>query len=156
MTAALIGLAVALWVAWNVAAPYATLRGAARISPGRLPRELFTGAAARRVRFYVAELRGGYGYSLWAPPAMNLVVFDRAFFDRAGMDLLRFVIAHELAHFARGHHRRRWLLVTCGLAATRWGRERLMRYEREADAEATQRTGFVRANFTALSPLAPA
>lgn len=144
---------IALWLAFNWAAPFATLVGATRISPGRLPAALLTSADARRVRFYVADLprgkRVGLGFSIWAPP-FSVVVFDRRFFAHASAPMIRFVVAHELAHFSLGHHRLRWLAAVTGLALLPSVRRRLARTEDEADAEATRRTGLVKSLFPGL------
>lgn len=145
----LLGVALLLWVAFNWVAPFAVLFEAERISPGRLPPELLLWEEARRVRFYQAGLSGGYGYSIWAPP-WNVVVFDRMFFARASSALVRFVVAHELAHFSLGHHRKRWLLVVCGLALLPAVQRLFQRFESEADVEAVRRTGFTRALFKEL------
>lgn len=138
-----------IWVLFNCVAPYAVLVQAERISVGRLPPELFLWPGYRRVRFYLTALQGGYGYSVWAPP-LNIVIFDRAFFAGASPALIRYVVAHELAHFSLGHHRKRWLLVVCGLALLPAIRRLFRRFEAEADAEAARRTGFTRQVFKEL------
>lgn len=134
---------VALWVLFNWLAAFAPLVRAERISPGRLPHELFTWADARKVRFYISDLFIGYGFSIWAPP-LHIVVFDRRFFRMADPLMVRFVVAHELAHFSFGHHRKRFLAVVTGAillpSVKRW----LARTEDEADAEAARRTGVTR------------
>lgn len=145
----LLGLVFVLWLGFNWIAPFAILLRAVRISPGRLPRELFVWKEARTVRFYVADLGRGYGYSVWAPP-LNMVVFDRQFFECASLPLVRFVVAHELAHFALGHHRKRWLMVVGGLALLPGVRRWFQRFEDEADAEASRRTGLSRSSFLEL------
>ena len=137
---------LALWVAFNWVAPFAVMAQGRRISPGRLPVELLTNRAARRVRFYTMPLAGTYGYSIWAPP-LNVVVFDEAFFARASTPLLRYVVAHELAHFTFGHHRKRWLLVVGFLGLTPWAARTFARFEAEADREAERRTGLTRSAF---------
>lgn len=147
MTAVL--LVIGLWLLFNLLAPYAVLLRAERISWGRLPMELLTSEHHRKVRFYMTTLQGGYGYSVFSPP-LNLVVFDRAFFARATPALIRFVIAHELAHFTFGHHRRRWLMIITGLVLLPAVRRWLLQMEDEADAEATRRTGFTRKMFPEL------
>lgn len=143
-----------LWLVFNWAAPFATLVGATRISPGRLPASLLTSAAARRVRFYVADLprgkRIGLGFSIWAPP-FSVVVFDRRFFAQASAPMIRFVVAHELAHFSLGHHRTRWLAVVTGMVLLPLVRRRLARTEDEADVEATRRTGLSKSLFPGLA-----
>ena len=142
-------LLVGLWVVFNTLAPYTVLLRAERISWGRLPAALLTAVQDRKVRFYMMSLSGGYGYSVWAPP-LNLVVFDRAFFARANPALIRYVVAHELAHFSLGHHRKRWFAVVTGLALIPAVRRWLSRMEDEADVEAARRTGFERKLFPEL------
>mgnify|MGYP001597717617 CR=1 FL=1 len=139
----------AVWVLFNCAAPYAVLVQAERISVGRLPSELLVWPRDRRVRFYLSSLKGGYGFSVLAPP-LNLVIFDRAFFAHASPALIRYVVAHELAHFSLGHHYKRWLLVVCGLALLPAVRRLFQRFEDEADAAAAERTGFKRSAFQEL------
>ena len=139
--------AVVLWISFNWVAPLAIFLRGERISPGRLPPELFTSGEARAVQFYLDDLYFGYGYSVWAPP-WNVVVFDRKFFAKASAPLLKFVIAHELAHFSLGHHYTRWLLIVLGVGLTPWARKTFERYEKEADAEASRRTGLVRTLFS--------
>lgn len=136
-------IAFGIWLGFNLAAPYAVVAEGERISPGRLPYELFTGRGAKDVRFYLLDLKAGYGYSLWAPP-LNVVVFDRAFFAHASPVLLRFVVAHELSHFTFGHHRKRWLLVVFGLGLLPWTRRLFARFEDQADKEAERLTGVTR------------
>lgn len=131
------------WVGLNWLAPYAAIYRAERISPGRLPHELFSLDGARRVRFYVDDLTTGLGYSIWAPP-LHCVVFDRNFFAQASPPIVRFVVAHELAHFSMKHHQLRWFSVVLGLILLPAVRRRLVRAEDEADAEAERRTGYPR------------
>ncbi|MDZ4346061.1 MAG: hypothetical protein U1E51_26920 [Candidatus Binatia bacterium] len=144
---------LALWVLFNWAAPFATLVDAARISPGRLPAALLTSAGARKARFYTANLprgkRIGLGFSIWAPP-FSAVVFDREFFAHASTPMIRFVVAHELAHFSLGHHRMRWWAVVSGAILLPAVRQRLVNTEDEADAEATRRTGLAKSMFPGL------
>lgn len=137
------------WILFNWLAPLEVLSRADKISPGRLPGELLVSNEARKVKFYLAELHLGYGYSVWSPP-MNMIVFDRAFFNRASPQLVRFVIAHELAHFSLNHHRKRWLLVVFALGWLPWTSKLFQRFEDEADAEASRRTGLTRKMFTEL------
>lgn len=145
---------LALWLLFNWAAPFATLVGAERISPGRLPAELLVWRDARQVRFYMADLprgkRVGLGFSIWAPP-FSVVVFDREFFSKAPASMIRFVVAHELAHFALGHHRLRWFAAVTGLILLPAVRRRLARTEDEADAAATKRTGLSKNLFPGLA-----
>lgn len=137
------------WVLFNWAAPFAVLTHAEQINRGRLPAELLEWNKDQKVRFYVAQLSGGYGFSIWAPP-WSVVVFDKDFFARASPPLVRFVIAHELAHFNLGHHRWRWLAAVSGLillpAVRRW----LRAMEDEADLAAYWRTGSKRSDFSQL------
>jgi len=146
-------IALALWVAFNWVAPFATLINAERISPGRLPSALLTSAGARKVRFYTAHLprgpRVGLGFSIWAPP-FSVVVFDQEFFARAPTAMIRFVVAHELAHFSLGHHRMRWLAVVTGAVLLPTVRRRLARAEDEADAAASKHTGLSKSMFPGL------
>ncbi len=142
-------LLIGLWVGFNLAAPYVILLRAERISWGRLPAELLTGKRYKKVRFYMTTLSGGYGYSVFSPP-LNLVVFDRMFFASASPALIRFVVAHELAHFTLGHHRLRWLAVVSGLVLLPAVRRWLLRMEDEADVEASRRTGLTRDQFPEL------
>lgn len=145
----LITLLLGVWLVFNLLAPYSVLAQAERISPGRLPAELLIWPKDKKVRFYMTTLSGGYGYSVWAPP-FDIVVFDRVFFKRAPPTLIRYVVAHELAHFTLGHHRKRWFAVVTGLvmfpAVRRW----LLRMEDEADVVAETRTGFPRSAFPEL------
>lgn len=141
-------LFVVVWILGNLLAPYVVLLKAERISWGRLPAELLH-SGDKLVRFYITELKGGYGYSVFSP-FLHLVIFDRAFFAHASPALIRFVIAHELAHFHHNHHRKRWLAVVTGLVLLPAVRRRLLRMEDEADAEATRRTGFKRQHFVEL------
>lgn len=136
-----------LWVAFNLAAPYAPLMLAERISPGRLPAELLQLGEARRVRFYVGRTLTSYAFSAWAPPLWHIVVFDERFFSRATQELLRFVIAHELGHAAAHHHIWRWAAVTSGAVLLPAVRRALQRQEDSADAYATKLTGFKKEFF---------
>ena len=138
-----------LWVLFNWAAPFATLLHAERISHGRLPAELLVWDDARRVKFYMSRLKRGYGFSIWAPP-WSVVVFDKAFFSHASAPLVRYVVAHELAHFSLGHHRKRWFAVVTGAALLPPVRRWLRRMEDEADAVAEHRTGYDRKQFRVL------
>lgn len=141
-----------LWVLFNWVAPFCALTGAEKISRGRLPSSLLLWERDRRVRFYMSELqRGGYGYSVWAPPCFSFVFFDRDFFSHASPSLIRYVVAHELAHFSLGHHRKRWWCVVSGLIVIPRVREWLRGMEEEADEVATHRTGFPRSAFPELS-----
>ena len=141
------------WVAFNWVAPLAALSAvnAAPLSPGRLPRELLLSDAARRVKFYLADLNRGYGYSVWAPP-FNIVLFDRSFFNSASSDLLRFLVAHELAHFSLHHHRKRWLLMVMGIGFLPAMKKLFEKFEEDADAEASRRTGLTRSMFLVPPP----
>jgi len=138
-----------LWLMLNLLAPYAVLARSQRISIGRLPAELLTLPVYRGVRFYMAELRGGYGFSVWAPP-LNLVVFDKGFFAHASPQLIRYVIAHELSHFSLGHHRWRWFAIVSGAVLLPPVRKWLRKMEEEADVEASRRTGLSRMLFPEL------
>ena len=136
-----------LWLAFNVAASYAPLLLAERISPGRLPAELLARGEARRVRFYVGANRMSYAFSAWAPPLWTVVVFDREFFRRATPELVRFVVAHELGHAAAHHHVWRWAAVVPGVALLPAVRRALARQDTTADAYATALTGFRKEHF---------
>lgn len=138
-----------VWVLLNILAPYAVIARSTPISIGRLPSELLTGVDHRQVKFYTANLIGGYGYSVWAPP-LNLVIFDKVFFAKANPALIRYVIAHELAHFDFGHHRKRWFCIVTGIVVFKWVRVWLREMEEEADVEAARRTGFHRSLFPEL------
>ncbi len=140
---------VVIWILVNVFAPYAVLLRAERISWGRLPAALLTSPRDRKVKFYLTALSGGYGYSVFSP-FLNLVVFDREFFAYASPALIRFVIAHELAHFHQNHHIKRWLAVVTGLVLIPPVRSWLLRMEDAADEEAARRTGFIRKMFPEL------
>ncbi len=142
-------VALLLWIAFNVLAPYAVLLRAEPISWGRLPAELLTSKKDKKIRFYLATLQGSYGYSVFSL-GLNLVVFDRRFFAQASSELKRFVIAHELAHFHRRHHQKRWLFVVTGLVLLPVVRRRLLTMEDDADAEAVSRTGLIRSSFPEL------
>lgn len=145
-------LLLLIWVVFNWLAPLEVLYRSQRISPGRLPRELLVSGEAHKVHFYLADLTLGYGYSVWSPP-MNMIVFDRVFFNRASPHLVRFVVAHELAHFSLNHHRKRWLLVVFCFGWLPWTNKMFQRFEDEADAEASRRTGLTRKMFTELPPI---
>ena len=138
-----------LWVAVNCAAPYAVLLRAQKISWGRLPGELLTLPQYHDVKFYMTTLVGGYGYSVWAP-GISLVVFDKAFFAHASPTLIRYVVAHELAHFTCGHHRKRWVAIVTGASLIPGVRRWLHGMEVEADGIAVQRTGLNREMFPEL------
>ena len=140
----------AAWIAFNVAASYAPLLLAERISPGRLPAELLALGEARYVRFYVGNNASSYAFSAWAPPLWTVVVFDRAFFRKASPELVRFVVAHELGHAASHHHIWRWFAVVSGLALFPAVRRMLVRQEQTADAYATFLTGFKKEFFEKL------
>jgi hypothetical protein len=138
-----------LWLVFNFASPYTVLLQAEPISPGRLPGGLLIWPKDRKVRFFMTNLSRSYGYSVWAPP-FNLVVFDRTFFANASPALIRYVVAHELAHFTLGHHRKRWFAVVTGAALLPGVRRWLLRMEDEADVVAVTRTGFTRDSFPEL------
>ena len=140
---------LAFWILFNWTAPFAILTQAERIGRGRLPADLLTWGRDRKVRFYVTPLSGGYGFSVWAPP-WSVVVFDKDFFAQASPPLVRFVIAHELAHFSLGHHRARWFAVVSGAVLVPAVQRRLARMESEADAWAEKRTGLKRSSFSQL------
>lgn len=147
LTATVLCSLLAAWVVFNLVAPRVAVLRAEPIGWGRLPAELLTMSRDRRVRFYHADLSRGYGYSVWAPLSLNVVIFDRTFYAHASPALVRFVVAHELAHFHAGHHRWRWAAVVSGAillpAVRRW----LLAMEAEADAEAERRTGYDRSMF---------
>lgn len=134
------------WLTLNVAAPYSVFATCERISHGRLPAELLIWQKDRNVRFYMTKLVRGYGYSVWAPP-YNIIVFDRDFFRHASSELIRFVIAHELAHFRCNHHKKRWVATVSGAVLLPSVRRKLLAYEEEADAIAEERTGLSRQLF---------
>lgn len=138
------------WLAFNVAASYAPLIIAERISPGRLPAELLALGEAQYVRFYVGNNASSYAFSAWAPPLWTVVVFDRRFFQQATPELVRFVVAHELGHAAARHHVWRWFAVVSGLALFPAVRRMLARQEETADAYATFLTGFKKEFFEQL------
>lgn len=142
---------LALWLLFNWVSPFAALLStqAKPISRGRLPAELLRWGKDKEVRFYVADLKRGYGFSVWAPP-WSVVVFDKRFFTNAYPNMIRYVVAHELAHFSLGHHRERWLMVITGLVILPSVRKRLHEMEAEADAEAERVTGFKRSFFPQL------
>lgn len=137
------------WVLFNIGAPYSVLLKAERVSVGRLPAELLIWPKDKKVQFYMTTLHRGYGYSVWAPP-MSLVVFDRDFFKNASPSCIRYVVAHELAHFTLGHHRKRWFAVATGAVLIPAVRRWLLRMEDEADELAEKRTGLSRKLFPEL------
>lgn len=143
-------VAVVGWVLANLAAPYAALLLAERISPGRLPAELLRRGEARGVQFYVASTTMSYGYSCWAVGRGAVVVFNREFFRRATPELVRFVIAHELGHAAAHHHVWRFLVIVSGAVLLPPVRRLLLRHEVEADDYAEELTGFKREHFEQL------
>lgn len=143
-------LLVGLWVVFNLLAPYAVLLKAEPISWGRLPAELLTAQRDKRVKFYITTLKGSYGYSVFSPIGLHLVIFDKNFFSRASPACIRFVISHELGHYHLRHHQKRWLLVVTGLVLLPAIRRWLQRMEDEADVEAARRTGLVREMFPEL------
>lgn len=147
MTALLVALL--LWLAFNLAASYAPLMLAERISPGRLPAELLSYADKTRVRFYVGHNVRSYAFNVWAPP-YTAVVFDKQFFLNAGPDLIRFVIAHELGHATYRHHIKRWFSVVTGAALFPGVRRWLARQEGSADDYAERLTGYSKSMFPQL------
>ena len=146
---------LAVWLVFNWLAPLAALRGAVRLSLGRIPGEIVQRAGAERVEFYQAVLDRGYAFSIWSWPH-QFVVLDRGFALHAHPAQVRFVLAHELGHCALGHLRRRWLAAVTGAALCAPFRRRLVRGEEEAaDAYAEALTGLPRAVLReALPPAA--
>lgn len=138
------------WVLFNVAASYAPLVLAERISPGRLPAELLKRDEARNVRFYVGRNSVSYAFSIWAPPLWSVVVFDKKFFERASPELVRFVVAHELGHAAARHYVWRWFAIVTGVALFPFVRRWIEKQEETADAYATQLTGLKKEFFEQL------
>ena len=145
----LVGIMV-LWIAFNLLTPYAVLRRSEPISWGRLPAELLTAQQDKKVRFFITSLKGSYGYSVFSPMGLHLVIFDKTFFAKASPACIRFVVAHEVAHFHLHHHQKRWFLVVTGLVLLPPIRKWLLRMEDEADAEASRRTGLSRSSFPEL------
>lgn len=143
-------MGVVLWLLANLAAPYAALLLAERISPGRLPAELLARGEARAVEFYLANTTMSYGYSCWLPGRGTMVIFNREFFRRATPSLVRFVVAHELGHAVSHHHYWRWAAVVTGAVLLPWVRRVMLRHEAEADAYAERLTGFKREFFDQL------
>lgn len=145
----IISVVVFLWLLFNWASPFALLQKAHPLSRSRLPAELLDWDKDAKVKFYVANLIGGAALGIWAPP-MSIIIFDKTFLTNANAPLLRFVIAHELAHFNQGHHRKRWLAVVSLAflfpAVRRW----LARMEDEADIIAEAQTGRARKQFPQL------
>jgi hypothetical protein len=150
-----LGAVLVSWVLFNWASPFALLQRAVPLSRGRLPGELLDWDKDNRVRFYVADLQKGPGFaaglgcSVYAPP-VEIIIFDRMFLTQANAPLLRFVIAHELAHFQLGHHKKRWLAVVSLLYLLPSARAWFQRMEDEADAVAEQRTGRKKESFPQL------
>jgi hypothetical protein len=136
-----------LWVLFNLLAGYAPLMLAERISPGRLP--AYAWWDDKRVRFYVGRNVRSYAFNVWAPP-FTAIVFDRDFFEHAGPDLFRFVVAHELGHARWKHHIRRWFSVVTGAALLPAVRRRWQQYERDADTYAEMVTGLPKSMFPQL------
>lgn len=145
----LAGFLLVLWVGFNWSSPLALLGDAEELSLGRLPAELLARVRAHKVRFYLSALRRGPGFSAWVWP-WSFVVFDRQFFRHASPELVRYLIAHELAHFALRHPQRRWLVVVTGVVLLPPVRRWLARCEDEADAFAEKLTGFRREFFDQL------
>ncbi len=141
---------VLVWILGNIVAPYAVLLRAEPISWGRLPAELLTAQRDKKVKFYMTSLRGSYGYSVFSPMGLHLVVFDKNFFAKASPACIRFVIGHEMAHFRNNHHIKRWLVVVTGLILFPFVKRWLARMEDEADVEASRRTGLSRSSFPEL------
>ena len=137
------------WVVFCYVSPFSVLVRAQRIDRGRLPAELLEWDVDNKVRFYLANLHGGYGFSIWAPP-MSVVVFDRQFFTHANVPLIKFVIAHELAHFRLGHHRKKFFAVLSGLFLIKAVRRRMRNYENEADDVAERMTARKKKSFPQL------
>ena len=150
MTTVYLLVAVVVWLVFNILAPYAVLLRAEPISWGRLPAALLTNVKDKKVRFYITTLKGSYGYSVFSPTGLHLVVFDKTFFAKASPACIRFVVSHELAHFHQRHHQKRWLLVVTGLVLLPAIRRWLLRMEDEADLDAAYRTGFTRKMFPEL------
>ena len=92
---------LAVWLVFNWLAPLAALRGAVRLSLGRIPGEIVQRAGAERVEFYQAVLDRGYAFSIWSWPH-QFVVLDRGFALHAHPAQVRFVLAHELGHGVHG------------------------------------------------------
>lgn len=142
-------VALAVWLLFNWAVPFATLVRAERLGLGRLPADLLKMPEAQRMRFYLGTLRRSYGFSVWLWP-WTVVVFDRRFFAGASGDLVRFVVAHELGHAERGDHVARWWAVVTGVALLPAMRRRFVLHEVNADMYAIYRTGLRRDMFKQL------
>ena len=138
------------WLVFNWGAPLAVLARAESLSLGRLPADLLKRPEARQVRFYLADLRRSYGFSVWLWPR-TVVVFDRRFFAAAGGDLVRFVVAHELGHALRGDHVERGWAVVTGVVLLPMMRRRLALHEINADLYAIALTGQRRDQFRELA-----
>ena len=139
---------VVVWLLFNWAAPLASLYKAERLGLGRLPADLLQWPPAKRIRFYLGDLRHSYGFSVWMWP-YTVVVFDRKFFSAASGDLIRFVVAHELGHARGKDHVQRWLAVVTGVALLPVMRRRFVKQELAADRYAIALTGFRRDQFRA-------
>lgn len=137
----------ALWLLFNLVAPYVPLIEAERVSPGRLPRELLARGEAKYISFYIGPTRFSYAYSAWAPGKGTVVIFNREFFRRAPPDLVKWVVGHELGHAAAGHHRWRWAAIVSGAVLIPWVRRRLEKHERSADTYALLLTGIKKERF---------
>lgn len=140
---------VIAWCVFCYVSPFSVLVRAQRIQRGRLPPELLDWDKDGKVRFYLANLYGGYGFSIWAPP-YSVVVFDKGFFAHASTPLIKFVIAHELAHFNLGHHRKKFFAVLFFLPLFKFVRRRMAAFEDEADAVAEKVTQRKRKSFPQL------
>ena len=137
---------LALWVAFNLLAPWAVLAYAEPLSLGRMPAQIADTVRQLGVRVYLAQLESPGGFSVIAWPR-TVVVFDRASLSRQPAWALRFLMAHELGHCALGHLAERWWYTVTGLALLPAVQRRLQRMEREADRYAERLTGVAAESF---------
>lgn len=139
-------LALALWLAFNLLAPWSLLVAAEPLSLGRVPPDLAREAARLHARFYVARLARPGGLSVLAWP-QRVVLLDRDSLALTPAWALRFLVAHELGHVALGHLAARWWLAVTGLALLPVARWWTGEMEREADRYAERLTGLSAGSF---------
>ena len=139
-------LALALWVVFNLLAPWTLLIKAEPLSPVRLPLDLAREAQRIRARLYSTRLARPGALSVLAWP-WRLVLLDRDSLARMPAWALRFLVAHELGHCAAGHLAVRWWLAVSGLALLPVARWWVNEMERSADRYAERMTGLAAESF---------
>jgi Zn-dependent protease with chaperone function len=135
-------IVLALWLLFNELAPLSLLTRARQLKGDQWWRSVRQAIPVKRVSFWATTARYRGSAFTFQCFCWRFVVIDEVLLSQFPGEEVEAIIAHELAHCALGHPRKRWLAIVSGAIFLKPVADWSMRFEIQADGYAMRVVGF--------------